>query len=50
MEDIKTPLSEDQKEKVWDEINDIFDPEFNDYNSLCEWVCEKHGITIKDIE
>ena len=46
---LKIPLSEEKKLEIWEEINDRFDPEYNDYISVIEFVCEEHGITEKDI-
>lgn len=47
---MKLPLTQEQKQTIWDEIDGRFDPEFNDYFDLCIWVCEQHGIEFKDIE
>lgn len=46
---IKKPLTQEQKDKIHEEINNRFEPEFDDYLSVKIFVCEMYGIEIKDI-
>lgn len=44
------PLTQEQKERIWEEINDRFDPDFCDYLEVTTFVCDLYGIDTKDIE
>lgn len=44
------PLTQEQKDKIWEEINDRFDPEFCDYLEVKIFVCDLYGISTDDIE
>ncbi len=43
------PLTKEQKDFIHNEINDRFDPEYDDYHSIVHFVCDEYGIDSKDL-